>query len=168
MESKTLNHDHLKSFGEKGVHSKLDWVREAESKRISALMLREIAKKKQSELSNHIENDEPTSASVFERLQPCESARKNSFLLLGYAIELLLKSGFVSLLISAPKWALEKCVKKYGHNLPLLAEHLHMQLGEEERNLLSLLSGFIVNETRYPVRAACVQDYCNITNTLSA
>jgi hypothetical protein len=168
MENKALNHDCLKSFGEKGVHNKLDWMNEAEGKRTSALMLREIAKQKQSELSDHFENDEPTSSTIFKLYQPCESARKNSFLLLGYAIELLLKSGFVSLLISTPKWALEKCVKKYSHKLACLAKDLHIQLDEREFSLLNDLGSFIVNETRYPVTASGIQDYCNIINTLSA
>lgn len=168
MENKMLDHDRLKPYGEKGLHSKLDWLKEAESKRISSLMLREVAKNKQKELSELVENDDTASAIFFERLQLCESARKNSFLLLGYAIELLLKSGVVSLLINAPKWALEKSVKKYSHNLPLLAGHLHIKFCKEEQRLLSDLSSFIVNETRYPVTAPCIQDYCKIVNTLSA
>ncbi|TOM65991.1 hypothetical protein CGH71_23780, partial [Vibrio parahaemolyticus] len=91
----------LKSSGEKGVFNKYDWVREAGNKLISAKLLRDSAAKKRIEFERlksekEIHKERPNSKEVFEILNVISSANKSSVLLLGYALELLLKSGVVS------------------------------------------------------------------------
>ncbi|MEZ9548770.1 MULTISPECIES: hypothetical protein [Vibrio] len=158
----------LRASGEKGVHSKIDWINEAESKLVSALILREAAKEKLLELKQITSSRRASSQDVFNLLQPRESANKSSFLLLGYAIELLLKSGVVSLLIYAPKHLLERKVQNYSHNLLRISDDLHIKLNKAERGLLTKLSSFIVNETRYPVTVNSIQEYCEKTNKITA
>ncbi|MEZ8949328.1 hypothetical protein AB6E77_12815 [Vibrio sp. 10N.247.311.18] len=98
----------LKSSGEKGIFNKFDWVKEADSKLISAKLLRENGNQKTLELESLMTTTSYTSSDVFEVLTIKDAAYKSSVLMLGYALELLLKSGVVSLLISAPKDLLEK------------------------------------------------------------
>ncbi|MFA0630477.1 hypothetical protein AB4589_22350 [Vibrio sp. 10N.222.49.A3] len=107
----------LKSSGEKGIFNKFDWVKEADSKLISAKLLRESGNQKTLELESLMRTTSYTSSDVFEVLTIKDAAYKSSVLMLGYSLELLLKSGVVSLLISAPKDLLEKKVRAYSHKL---------------------------------------------------
>lgn len=161
----------LKSSGEQGIFNKLDWVKEADGKLISAKLLREIALNKKLELDalqarKIIDGEKLTSKEVFEIYNIQESANKSSVLILGYAIELLLKSGVVSLLINAPKNLLEKKVKAYSHKLLNIALDLHFSLSSEEQHLLETLSSYIIRETRYPVTPNSINDYCEKTNQI--
>jgi len=88
--------------------------------------------------------------------------------LLGYAIELLLKSGIVSLLISAPKSLLDNTVKCYSHKLLNIANDLQLKLSKEEQNLLKNLSSYIIQETRYPVTPTSTAEYCEKTNIITS
>ena len=167
----------LKSSGENGIFNKYDWIKEADGKLISAKLLRECALKKQLEFDilqaqKKTNGERLTSNEAFTILNIKESANKSSILILGYAIELLLKSGIVSLLINAPKKLLEKKVKSYSHNLLHVALDLHFPLSSEEHYLLKTLSSYIVLETRYPVTPTSINDYCEqvnqITNIISS
>ncbi|MFB2652800.1 hypothetical protein [Shewanella seohaensis] len=163
----------LKSSGEKGVFNKYDWVREADNKLISAKLLKESAAKKRIEFERlksdkEKQKERPNSKEVFEILNVVESTNKSSILLLGYALELLLKSGVVSLLIYAPKALLEKKVKAYSHNLLEIALDLHIELSKEEHDLLETLSSYIIRETRYPVTPESLDDYCSKTNDITS
>ncbi|MEZ9573876.1 MULTISPECIES: hypothetical protein [unclassified Vibrio] len=157
----------LKSSGEKGIFNKFDWVKEADSKLISAKLLRENGNQKTLELESLMTTTSYTSSDVFEVLTIKDAAYKSSVLMLGYALELLLKSGVVSLLISAPKDLLEKKVRAYSHNLVSVALDLGMKLSKSETELLKTLSSYIINETRYPVTPESVEDYCNKTNEIN-
>ncbi|NRF32984.1 hypothetical protein [Vibrio coralliilyticus] len=156
----------LKPTGEKGAHNKRSWINEAEGKLASALILRESAQAKTVEIDALLDNETVTSAQVFNIISPRDAANKSSFLLLGYAIELLLKSGVVSLLIYAPKHLLERKVQNYGHNLIRIANELHIELSKSEKKLLNKLSSFIVNETRYPLIVDSSQEYNEKINQL--
>jgi hypothetical protein len=162
----------LKSIGEYGIFNKNHWLHEADGKLISAKLLREAALGKQSEFGflqeiKETNGEALTSKEVFEILGAKDSANKSSILILGYAIELLLKSGIVSLLINAPKKLLDKKVKAYSHNLLSIAQDLHLKLSARETNLLDTLSKYIVKETRYPVTPRSVKDYCNQSNKIT-
>lgn len=166
----------LKSSGENGIFNKYDWIKEADSKLISAKLLRESAYNKQCEFDSFkklkVEMGERlTSKEVFDFLTVKVSANKSSVLMLGYSIELLLKSGVVSLLINAPKNLLDKKVRSYSHNLLDVALDLDVKLSDKERDLLEILSSYIIRETRYPVIPNSQNDYCakvnKITNFIS-
>ncbi|MEZ9422489.1 hypothetical protein AB4186_03430 [Vibrio lentus] len=172
MNNNTLMEAPLKSSGEKGLFNKYDWVKEADNKLISAKLLRDSANHKKIEfnrlnLDKNKSRDRLTSKEVFEILSVVESANKSSVLLLGYALELLLKSGVVSLLIHAPKTLLEKKVRAYSHNLLEIASELHIKLSNEEHDLLETLSSYIVRETRYPVTPESLEDYSSKTNAIA-
>ncbi len=163
----------IQSSGERGTHNKYDWKKEAKSKRLSAIKLREIA----SLTYQNISKDQPTivdqigvanSNRVLELQGEREALHKDSFLLIGYAIELLLKSAFLSLLIYAPKSLVEKNFETYGHRLRTIAETLSLELTETEFLLLEILGSYIVRETRYPVTSKSVEDYCSKTNSILA
>ncbi|WP_221074245.1 hypothetical protein [Agarivorans aestuarii] len=163
-----MSNQRLKQSGEKGVHNKIDWINEADSKLTSAKILREAASVKEDKLKELCESGKANSQSVFDLIQTIESANKSSFLLLGYAIELLLKSGVVSLLINAPKHLLELKVRKYGHKLQNMCTDLHINLASSERELLGIFSSFIVNEARYPVTVSSIQEHSKRKNEIGA
>ncbi|WP_156103978.1 hypothetical protein [Shewanella mangrovi] len=172
MNKNSLMETPLKSSGEKGIFNKYDWVKEADGKLISAKLLRECALKKQLEFDTlknkkKINGQKLTSKEAFEIINVRESANKSSVLILGYAIELLLKSGIVSLLINAPKKLLEKKVKSYSHNLVNIALDLHFPLSNKERHLLEILGSYIIRETRYPVIPSSTNDYCEQVNNIT-
>lgn len=104
---------------------------------------------------------------VFDLLGEREALNKDSFLLIGYAIELLLKSAFLSLLVYAPKSLVEKNFERYGHMLRTIAETLRLELTDPELMLLEMLGSYIVRETRYPVTSESVEDYCSKSNDIS-
>lgn len=163
----------LKSSGEKGIFNKYDWVKEADNKFISAKLLRECAVQKKLELDNlrlskQSLGEKVTSKETFEIVNSRNAANKSSVLILGYAIELLLKSGIVSLLIHAPKKLLEKRVRAYSHDLLAIALDLHISLSPEEASLLKTLSSYIIQETRYPVTPESVNDYHEKVNAITA
>ena len=172
MNPKTLMETPLKSSGEHGIFNKNHWVKEADEKLISAKLLRESALRKLSEFDSlkalkETKGEALTSKEVFEILNVKDSANKTSILILGYAIELLLKSGIVSLLINAPRKLLEKKVRAYSHDLLSIAQELHLDLSARESILLDTLSSYIVRETRYPVTPRPVKDYCNQSNKIT-
>lgn len=162
----------IKSSGENGIFKRQDWLKEADGKLISAELLRECALKKYHELESIQKkcNEEGTrapSSDIMNIINIKYSADKSSILLLGYAIELLLKAGIVSLLISAPRRLLEKKVKDYGHKLLNIVDDLQLVLSKEERNLLASLSSYIVQETRYPLAPTSTDEYCNESNQIT-
>lgn len=162
----------IKSSGENGIFKKQDWLKEADGKLISAELLRECALKKYHELESLQEeyNEKGTRApsiDVMRIINTKDSANKSSILLLGYAIELLLKAGIVSLLISAPRRLLERKVRDYGHKLLNIVDDLQLTLSKEERKLLASLSSYIVQETRYPLVPTSTDEYCNESNQIT-
>ncbi|HCE2124829.1 hypothetical protein [Vibrio parahaemolyticus] len=166
----TINQSNIiKNSGERGTHNKYDWKKEARSKRRSAIRLREFASQTyQNFLDEQSTNLEQKPRNrVLDLLSERESLNKDSFLLIGYAIELLLKSAFLSLLIYAPKSLVEKNFEVYGHKLRKIAESLHLDLTESELILLEILGSYIVRETRYPVTSNSVDDYCSKSNDIS-
>lgn len=169
----TINqNDIIRNSGERGTYNKYDWKKEARSKRLSAIRLRELASQayqnfldEQSTCAEH--EVRMRSNRVLDLLGERDSLNKDSFLLIGYAIELLLKSAFLSLLIFAPKPLVEKNFEMYGHKLRKIAETLRLNLTESELTLLEMLGSYIVRETRYPVTSDSVEDYCSKSNDIS-
>lgn len=168
----TMNQNNIiRNSGERGTHNKYDWKKEARSKRLSAIRLRELASQayqsfldeQSASVERHVRMP---SSRVFDLLGERDALNKDSFLLIGYAIELLLKSAFLSLLIYAPKSLVEKNFEIYGHKLRKIAETLRLDLTESELILLEMLGSYIVRETRYPVTSDSVDDYCSKSNDI--
>ncbi|NEX77118.1 hypothetical protein [Aeromonas rivipollensis] len=162
----------IKSSGENGIFRKQDWIKEADGKLISAELLRDCAIQKSHELESikkicDKNGVRAASSDIIKIIDIKCSANKSSILLLGYAIELLLKAGIVSLLISAPKHLLERKVKDYSHKLLNIADDLQLTLSVKERALLTSLSSYIIQETRYPLTPKSTDDYCNRSNLIT-
>lgn len=159
----------IKSTGENGIFKKQDWIKEADGKIISAKLLRNCAKNAQLRFDNLTRDSNgniirASSKEIFELLEEKDAANKASFLLLGYAIELLLKSSIVSLLISAPKSILDKKMKSYSHGLINIVDDLKLSLSREERTLLAYLEKSIIEEARYPLKPYSSKEYCEDLN----
>ncbi|HIC8842908.1 TPA: hypothetical protein ACW72W_003838 [Aeromonas veronii] len=162
----------IKSTGENGIFKKQDWIKEADGKIISAKLLRNCAKNAQLKFENLTRDSNgniirASSQETFELLDEKAAANKASFLLLGYAIELLLKSSIVSLLISAPKKILDKKMKSYSHGLINITNDLRLSLSRDERSLLVELEKFIVEEARYPLKSYSPAEYCEDLNKVN-
>lgn len=168
MTTQSLMDDILRENGERGIFNKHDWIKEADGKLVCAKLLRDIALNKLSEFKKlkQEKGELISSKDVSEMLSIREPANKSSVLMLGYAIELLLKSGIVSLLINAPKKLLDKRVKAYSHDLLSIALDLHMELSDDECSMLSILGSYIILEARYPVTASSIKDYCEKINSI--
>lgn len=164
-------HSLIKSSGEHGVFNKLDWIKEAESKKISADLLRKIANERKQEydlLKNSDRDNRTLKKEIIDILSVRQSANKTSILMLGYSIELLLKACLVSLLIHAPKSVLNETVRKYSHDLLAIAKDLEFILSPSERNFLKKISSYVKLECRYPVSPESINDYCNKTNAINS
>ncbi|HCG6075356.1 TPA: hypothetical protein NJ097_003492 [Vibrio parahaemolyticus] len=162
----------IRNSGERGTHSKYHWKEEARSKRLSAIRLREVASNTYQsyldEKSISVKQGVRMSHNrVLDLLGERNALNKDSFLLIGYAIELLLKSAFLSLLVFAPKLLVEKNFERYGHKLRSIAETLRLDLTDPELILLEMLGSYIVRETRYPVTSESVEDYCSKSNNIT-
>ncbi|ELA9326059.1 TPA: hypothetical protein NGT52_004698 [Vibrio parahaemolyticus] len=158
----------IRSFGEKGTFSKSDWLSESRTQLRSAEMLRLIASEKLKELGllqEKYKGRRVPSNEVTALLNDRHSANKTSFLLLGYAFELLLKSGILSIYVGLPKSLFEKDIKsKYGHNLSLMAKDLSVDLSKGDKHLLSELKKDILFKARYPTSSNDIDSYYRDSN----
>lgn len=158
----------IRSFGEKGTFSKSDWLSESRTQLRSAEMLRLIASEKLKELGllqEKYKGRRVPSNEVTALLDDRHSANKTSFLLLGYAFELLLKSGILSIYVGLPKSLFEKDIKsKYGHNLSLMAKDLSVDLSKGDKHLLSELKKDILFKARYPTSSNDIDSYYRDSN----
>ncbi|KHT36896.1 hypothetical protein [Pectobacterium carotovorum] len=164
-------HNPIKSSGEHGIFNKLDWIKEAESKKISADLLRKISCEKKQEyylLKNSGRDNRALQEEIIDILSVRQSANKTSVLMLGYSIELLLKACSVSLLIHAPKSVLNDTVKKYSHDLLAIAKDLEFTLSASEYKFLETISSYVKLECRYPVSPESINDYCDKINAINS
>lgn len=152
----------LKSSGEIGTFSKTHWIKEAESKYMSAILLRNIGYNEHEKYEQAIHaksKKHQKEMEIFQHLDTISSVKKSSILLIGYALELLLKSCIVSLLISSPKEILEITLKKYSHNLVKIANELQLNLTKQQKYILEKLGSYITLETRYPITASSIDEH---------
>lgn len=152
----------LKSSGEIGTFSKTHWIKEAESKYTSAILLRNIGYNEHEKYEQAIHaklKRHQKELVIFQHLDTISSVKKSSILLIGYALELLLKSCMVSLLINSPKEILEITLKKYSHNLVKIANELQLNLTKQQKYILEKLGSYITLETRYPITASSIDEY---------
>lgn len=171
MDKENNFHTLIKPSGERGVFNKLEWIKEAESKKISADLLRKISyeKKQEYDLLKNTDRDNGTlQKEIIDILSVRQSANKTSVLMLGYAIELLLKACLVSLLIYAPKSVLNETVRKYSHDLLAIAKDLELTLSSSESEFLGKISSYIKLECRYPVSPKSINDYCSKINAINS
>lgn len=158
----------IKAYGERGTFSKSDWLTESRTQLRSAEILRVVAQEKQAEcelLHQKQLGQRAPAKEVISLLSDRHSANKTSFLLLGYAFELLLKAGVLSIYVGLPKSLFEKDIKsKYGHNLSLMAKDLCVDLSQKDKYLLADLKKDILSKARYPTSSDDIDSYCHETN----
>ncbi len=78
-------------------------------------------------------------------------APRASLLLLGYAAEMYLKSGLVKLYHGCRDEMVQRDLRKFGHDYVGIAEEISFPLTNDSRIYLSLLTGFVTLDARYPI-----------------
>lgn len=158
----------IKFAGEKGIYNRDDWLKESQIHLLSAKMLRKCSAEKKeliAERMKHENQSKPCDEKIILISQK-EAGNKSSMLLLGYAFEMILKSGLAYLYKSLPRKTLLKDLKKYSHQLRLLAEEIEAPLDDNEFKTLDVLSEWIRNQARYPVEPKNDRSYNKQWNEL--
>lgn len=153
MAGKPYTETTIRQSGEKGAYSKGDWLRESQLHILSAKMLRECSSQKKAIISTLISTEHQSKrAEINKLISEREAGNKASFLLMGYAFEMLLKSGVVCLYVDIPRDVMIMDIKRlYGHKLRRMAKEIEAPLSEKELTKLDVLSKWIVDSARYPV-----------------
>ena len=138
-----------------GQYSPKEWMKESEAQLKSSVFLRDIAKSKKGEverlLQNHRSKKHRLEAGLFQHLFDKDAANKSSFLLLGYAIELVLKAGVVKYCRGLPDALVKESVKKYSHKSEKMAIDLGMRLESGEKEMLVEMEQMVRADGRYPL-----------------
>ncbi|EHZ7431709.1 hypothetical protein K6P21_003616 [Vibrio cholerae] len=157
----------IRSIGEKGIHCKHDWLRESQIQLRSSQMLRDKASEcllKAEKLNELSQSQNSYRNEIISLFEDSHAANKTSYLLLGYAFELLLKAGVLSIYVGLSKDLFESEIKsKFGHDLVKMTGVLGIEIDEKENSLLATLKNDITNAARYPVKVNSVDDYCSVT-----
>ena len=152
----------IKSSGEHGQYKKADWLNESQLHLLSAKMLRECSAEKKERIKKQFqpEGQSKSLAGIDELISQREAAIKSSILIIGYAFEMLLKSGLVCLYDDVPRKILGKDLRvTYGHNLRLIAEEIEVPINDDDLVKLKSLSDWLTGDARYPIEPTNERNY---------
>ena len=146
------------NFKGEGIFERYQWENDAKGYLFSSKTLRNYSLEKTIELKrlqDAIRHKEIV-ANIVER----EYLNKSSLLLLGFGIELVLKSGVLALYRGVSKDIFKNDIKtKYSHKLADLAKDLFLDLTKEEISLLMKMKVFIEKEIKYPLEISNDEEY---------
>lgn len=137
---------------ENGEFSSNDWRKEAKIHYVSSFELRELADGLINKGSASISSDRKSSDIAFISLQKATSLYKSSVLLLGYSLEMMLKSGVVSMYRDIPRKHLSKVLKGFSHHLVKVAEFIELPISDSEEIILKRMGELVLGGARYPIR----------------
>lgn len=153
---------------EHGIYNSDAWRKEAEIHYESSCELREIARKIKDEISCFREEGGTLDHNIQNKIMRIRSVSKSSLLLIGYALEMVLKSGVISLFKDVPrKHASEVLKSKFSHKLIEVAKFVELSLDENEWNLLKKMSDLVVADARYPINPNDNKSFNRNSNKLS-
>ncbi|MCH1919726.1 hypothetical protein L9G15_09800 [Shewanella sp. A3A] len=155
----------IKTHGERGIFSKNGWLEESSIQLRSSNLLREIGEDALGRLEKISCSDQKMDRAVVGIINDREAVNKTSYLLLGYAFELLLKGGILSMYVHLPKQLFDNDIRReYGHNLKKMAEELEIGLSNDDVLLLENLEKDIIDFARYPISNCENKDFTNAIN----
>ncbi len=138
-----------------GLYNPDHWQNESGIQIKSSIFLREAAKNKDEKFKEALlkskEEERRIDFHSVQYLFDKEAANKSSFLLLGYAIELILKAGVVKFCRGLPDPLIKNTLKKYSHRLEKMAIDLGLDLSGEEKKELVKMEQIIRTDGRYPI-----------------
>jgi len=152
----------IKSSGEHGQYDKADWLKESQHHLLSAKMLRECSAEKKERIKKQFQPEKKSKslAGIDGLISQREAGNKSSILIIGYAFEMLLKSGLVCLYFDVPRKILRKDLRvTYGHNVRLIAEEIEVPIDDDELDKLDLLSDWLTGDARYPIEPTNERNY---------
>lgn len=154
------------NFKGDGIFERYQWENDARGYLFSSRILRNysLEKKIEFERFKDVGRHKEIVANIVER----EYLNKSSLLLLGFGIELVLKSGILPLYTGVSKDIFINDIKKqYGHNLVKLATDLVLELTDKEFSLLKKMKAFIEKEIKYPLEISNDEEYIKKINQRS-
>tara|TARA_R110002012_G_scaffold38234_5_gene106729 strand:+ start:5317 stop:6147 length:831 start_codon:yes stop_codon:yes gene_type:complete len=152
---------------EKGVYNSATWRSEAEAHFQSALELRELSSLAKDDVNRARAENRKLDREILEIMKRRRNFAKSSLLLLGYALELSLKSGVVSLFRDIPRKYLKDALKtRFSHRHILIAKFIELPLSAEEETLLDQVADLIVADARYPITPSGAHSYIKEYNRL--
>lgn len=162
---------HILGPHEVGSYSSKEWISESRIHMRSAEILRNSGRDRYKEfecLNNKIkqESNAKLKSKALELYEEKEAAFKSSILLVGYGIELALKSGVINLYRGIPKEiALNQLKKKYGHNLDQMVMDLDIPVSKDEIKCLQALKQQVIELARYPITPNNEESFSSEWNT---
>lgn len=161
----------LKGHAEKGIFNPRAWQAEADAHLLSAKLLNKTALEAKSELEAKFEKslEKGETAIINTLANQVEAHSKSAILLLGYAIETLLKSGLVRLYQYVARDDFLKIIKKYyGHDLNKAASDLGLKLKPDQIKSLQRIRELTIDEARYPITPKSKEHYLSAANKVNS
>lgn len=131
----------------KGIFDRKAWLAESKKLYLSAKLLRNEGDRNKI-LFQAANKKHPI---VYEYIDIASATDKTSRLILGYALEMLLKSAILLMNLGAQKDTIDLKFRDYGHKLDKMAVDLELSLTIDEMKLLQIASKDIVLQARYPI-----------------
>ena len=135
-----------------GQYNPTAWISEGDHLYESAKALRAVwtLKRKQLKAKRHTHSDVP---SRIKRLAKIEGLPKASVLLLGYAVEMFLKSALAKAYVGCSEAMFDRDVKRRaGHNFLEIADEIAFASTARDRKDLLILRDMVLIGARYPVK----------------
>lgn len=161
----------VKGHAEKGIFNRRAWQAEADAHLLSAKLLNKTALEAKSELEAKFEKSvkKGETAIINTLANQVEAHSKSAILLLGYAIETLLKSGLVRLYQYVARDDFLQIIKKYyGHNLNKAASDLGLKLKPDQIKSLQRIRELTIDEARYPITPKSKEHYVSAANKVNS
>lgn len=137
---------------ENGEFSSVDWRKEAKIHYASSIELRTLA----DNIINSATMAAPSGVNLdminVESLRKATSLYKSSVLLMGYSLEMMLKSGVVSIYRNIPRVYLSKILKKHSHQLVKVADFIELPISDSDEKILNRMGELVLGGARYPIR----------------
>jgi hypothetical protein len=151
------------NFRGEGIYDRYQWENDANGYLFSSQTLRNSSKEKKLEFEQL--RDKWQHKEIVNNIVQREYLNKTSLLLLGFALELFLKSGILALYIGAPKEAFDGDIKnRFNHYLDKIAKELCLDLCNDEYDMLIKMTNFIKKYIKYPLEINNNEDYLKTHN----
>ncbi|WP_054070300.1 hypothetical protein [Pseudomonas syringae group genomosp. 3] len=139
-----------------GEYDHKAWLLEGDKLLISSGILRDTFTENKKHLETALKNDAPEVHSLI----PIDiSLPSTSILLIGYAVEMYLKSALAQIFIGCSEQIFKITAKRLSHNLLHLCQYVYFPIDKQTQADLVALQASILEEARYPVSLKSGEDH---------
>lgn len=139
-------------------------MKEGEALLLSSSELRSIWESNKANLHNFIIGSTRQKSDVFRR---DFAFSRSSVLLLGYSMEMFLKSGLLRVFAYCPEELVRAELRRFGHKFEDIAKRINFEIKKTDTHDFVLLSKSVLEDARYPVTPGYGRDYIQEVNRIT-